>query len=36
MDAMFGPDTTASIGRARQHSVGDLLHRTARRYPVGS
>jgi fatty-acyl-CoA synthase len=31
--AMFGPATTASIARARQHSVGDLLHRTARRYP---
>ncbi|SFO67369.1 fatty-acyl-CoA synthase [Actinomadura madurae] len=22
-----------AVGRARQHSVGDLLHRTARRYP---
>src|SRR4051812_7740101 len=36
MDAstpMFGPATTASIARARQHSVGDLLHRTARRCP---
>jgi fatty-acyl-CoA synthase len=30
---MFGPATTASIARARQHSVGDLLHRTGRRYP---
>src|SRR4051812_18480142 len=30
---MFGPPTTAAIARARQHSVGDLLHRTARRYP---
>jgi fatty-acyl-CoA synthase len=30
---MFGPLTTTSIGRARQHSVGDLLRRTARRYP---
>jgi fatty-acyl-CoA synthase len=30
---MFGPATTASIGRARQHAAGDLLHRTARRYP---
>ena len=30
---MFGPATSASIARARQHSVGDLLHRTARRYP---
>ena len=27
------PETTAAVGRARQHSVGDLLHRTARRYP---
>ncbi|HLM04724.1 MAG TPA: acyl-CoA synthetase [Blastococcus sp.] len=33
MDAMFGPETTEAITRARQHSVGDLLHRTARRYP---
>jgi fatty-acyl-CoA synthase len=32
-DAMFGPATTASIAQARQHSIGDLLHRTARRYP---
>ena len=30
---MFGTATTASIARARQHSVGDLLHRTAARYP---
>src|SRR3954462_13938455 len=30
---MFGPGTTAAIARARQHSVGDLLQRTARRYP---
>ena len=30
---MFGPTTTTSIGRARQHAVGDLLRRTARRYP---
>jgi len=30
---MFGPGTTTSIGRARQHAVGDLLRRTARRYP---
>src|SRR4051794_4692734 len=29
----FGPGTTAAIARARQHSLGDLLHRTARRYP---
>ena len=25
--------TATAIGRARQHSVGDLLHRTAARYP---
>jgi fatty-acyl-CoA synthase len=25
--------TTSDVTRARQHSVGDLLHRTARRYP---
>src|SRR5918997_3442720 len=30
---MFTPPTTAHIARARQHAVGDLLHRTARRYP---
>jgi len=33
MDPMFNPSTTADIARARQHAVGDLLHRTARRYP---
>jgi len=33
MDPMFTPSTTADIARARQHAVGDLLHRTARRYP---
>lgn len=33
MDEMFGPETTTAIARARRHSVGDLLHRTARRYP---
>ena len=33
MDPLFTPSTTADIARARQHSVGDLLHRTARRYP---
>ena len=27
------PMTTSDVTRARQHSVGDLLHRTARRYP---
>lgn len=30
---MFTSETTAAITRARQHSVGDLLHRTARRTP---
>jgi fatty-acyl-CoA synthase len=29
----FAPETAAAIARARQHSVGDLLHRTAQRYP---
>jgi fatty-acyl-CoA synthase len=29
----FTPDTVESIARARQHSVGDLLRRTALRYP---
>ncbi|RZT88896.1 fatty-acyl-CoA synthase [Pseudonocardia sediminis] len=29
----FTPETDAAIARARQHSLGDLLHRTARRYP---
>jgi fatty-acyl-CoA synthase len=33
MDAMFSPRTSALIARARQHSVGDLLHRAAARYP---
>jgi fatty-acyl-CoA synthase len=33
MDAMFSPPTTATVARARQHSVGDLLHRSAARYP---
>ena len=33
MDAMFSPRTTATVARARQHSVGDLLHRSAARYP---
>ncbi|MBV9206379.1 MAG: acyl-CoA synthetase [Actinobacteria bacterium] len=33
MAAMFSPRTTATVARARQHSVGDLLHRTAARYP---
>ncbi|OLL80756.1 Benzoate-CoA ligase [Pseudonocardia sp. Ae168_Ps1] len=29
----FSDQTTAAITRARRHSVGDLLHRTAIRYP---
>jgi fatty-acyl-CoA synthase len=33
MQATFSPETDTAIARARQHSVGDLLHRTARRYP---
>src|SRR5919112_480732 len=33
MDPISPPPTTADIARARQHAVGDLLHRTARRYP---
>src|SRR4051794_27299559 len=33
VDATFSPSTAAAVGRARQHSVGDLLHRTARRHP---
>ncbi|MDN5916007.1 MAG: acyl-CoA synthetase [Pseudonocardia sp.] len=31
--AAFTPETDAAIARARRHSLGDLLHRTARRYP---
>jgi len=31
--AAFTPETAASIARARQHSLGDLLRRTALRYP---
>jgi fatty-acyl-CoA synthase len=31
--APFSPDTAAAIARARQHGVGDLLRRTALRYP---
>ena len=31
MDATFSSQTTATVARARQHSVGDLLHRTAAR-----
>ena len=33
MTRPFTPETAAAIARARQHSLGDLLHRTARRYP---
>ena len=33
MDAMFSPRTTAIVARARQHSAGDVLHRSAARYP---
>ena len=33
MDAMFSPRTAAPVTRARQHSLGDLLHRSAARYP---
>jgi fatty-acyl-CoA synthase len=29
----FSPGTAAAIDRARRHSLGDLLHRTARRLP---
>jgi fatty-acyl-CoA synthase len=31
--APFTPDTAAAIARARQHGIGDLLRRTALRYP---
>ncbi|WP_016693472.1 acyl-CoA synthetase [Rhodococcus rhodochrous] len=33
MDTMFTPETAAAVTGARQHSIGDLLHRTALRYP---
>ncbi len=33
METTFSAAVTADITRARQHAVGDLLHRTARRYP---
>jgi fatty-acyl-CoA synthase len=29
----FSPDTAAAIARARRHGIGDLLRRTALRYP---
>jgi fatty-acyl-CoA synthase len=33
MDATSSPGTATAIARARQHALGDLLHRSARRYP---
>jgi fatty-acyl-CoA synthase len=30
---VFTDDTTAAVARARQHTIGDLLRRTAQRYP---
>ena len=33
MEASFSQGTASSIARARQHAIGDLLHRTARRHP---
>ncbi|MER5181597.1 acyl-CoA synthetase [Streptomyces sp. NPDC002896] len=33
MDARFTPRTAGLVVRARQHSIGDLLHRTASRHP---
>src|SRR5215470_13596544 len=33
MDAMFSPQTTAALARSRQHSLADLLHRSAARHP---
>ena len=33
MHTAFTPGTEAAISRARQHSIGDLLHRSARRDP---
>ncbi|MBN6039171.1 acyl-CoA synthetase [Amycolatopsis sp. 195334CR] len=33
MPTAFSPETADAIARARQHSVGDLLRRTALRYP---
>jgi fatty-acyl-CoA synthase len=33
MEPALTPTTAAAVARARQHSVGDLLHRTALRYP---
>ncbi len=33
MDTTFTAGTDAAIARARQHSLGDLLHRSAQRFP---
>ena len=33
LDTTFSAETAASVARARQHSVGDLLRRTALRSP---
>ncbi|MFC9219276.1 AMP-binding protein [Streptomyces hygroscopicus] len=33
MPNSFAPQTAAAIAQARQHTLGDLLHRTAQRYP---
>jgi fatty-acyl-CoA synthase len=33
MHNLFDPETSAAIARARRHTVGDLLHRTACRHP---
>jgi fatty-acyl-CoA synthase len=33
MTSPFSPGTAAAVASARSHSLGDLLHRTARRYP---
>jgi len=33
MSASDSSAPTAAIARARRHGIGDLLHRTARRYP---
>ncbi|WP_233358887.1 acyl-CoA synthetase [Thermomonospora amylolytica] len=30
---MYSPETSSMVARARRHSLGDLLHRTARRDP---
>lgn len=33
MDRPYTPGIAGAVARARRHAVGDLLHRTARRYP---